>query len=150
MDTRHFFLQALAATGLICVASIGFASPLITAEEAARPAASAPVVHRAITRGPGIKLVAPDTGITEAKSPMDIKIGFEPRGGAKIDLGSLKVVYLKSPTVDLLERVKRGLSETGIDLRNAELPPGDHQLRITVQDSEGREGNAIVSLKVAR
>lgn len=143
-----FFRIAATAFGLIMPSA--FAAPLITVEEASRPAAVPAIVHRAITRGPGIRLVAPDLGGAETKSPVDIKIGFEPRGGAKIDLNSLKVIYLKSPTVDLLQRVKHGLSETGIDLKNAELPPGDHQLRVTVLDTEGREGTAVVSLKVAR
>ena len=58
--------------------------------------------------------------------------------------------YLKSPSVDLTERVKSGLSQSGIDLPSAEIPPGEHQLRVTVQDTEGRQNSAVILLKIAR
>jgi hypothetical protein len=77
-------------------------------------------------------------------------VSFEPRGGAKIDLASVKVTYLKANSVDLLPRVKPGLTEGGITLAGAQVPPGEHQIQISLQDSEGRQSNAILLLNVAK
>jgi hypothetical protein len=60
------------------------------------------------------------------------------------------LTYLRSPSVDLTERVKAGLSEKGIDLKVAEVPPGEHQIRVSVQDSDGRQSNVVLNLNVTR
>lgn len=60
------------------------------------------------------------------------------------------MTYLRSPSVDLTERVKPGLTEKGIDLKAAEVPPGEHQIRVSVQDSDGRASNAVLKLNVTR
>ncbi len=69
-------------------------------------------------------------------------------GGSKIDLASVQVSYLKTPAVDLTERIKPYLSVDGIDMPAAELPPGEHPIRIDIKDSEGRAGSANVVLKI--
>jgi hypothetical protein len=126
------------------------AQVLITEKEAALPAGSATIATRAITRGPAIKVVSPDPASAEVKSPFALKIGFEPRGGAKIDPASVKVVYLKSPSVDLIDRVKVGLTEKGIALEAAQAPVGEHQIRVTVQDSEGRQTSQLIAFTVVK
>lgn len=125
------------------------AAPLITVEEAARPPA-VDTAPRGISRGPGIRQMAPDQNSGPVKSPLSFKVAFEARGGSKINPGTVKVVYLKSPAVDLSDRIKVGLSDGGIDLGGVEVPPGEHRLRVTVQDSEGRESNALITLKVSK
>ena len=140
---------SIAATALLALSGQGFAALLIKDAEAKLPAAAGGLATRGITRGPGIKQVSPDPS-QDIKSPLNLKVAFEPRGGAKIDLSSVKVTYLKSPLVELLDRVKPGLSETGIELAGAEVPPGDHQIRVSVTDSEGRQSSTIVELKVVK
>jgi len=134
---------------LLFAASI-HAAPLITEGEAALPAAAPAVVTRGVTRGPSIKQVSPDPAADAVRSPISLKVAFEPRGGAKIDPASVKVSYMKSPAVDLTDRVKPALTEKGIQIDNAEVPPGDHQIRLTVQDSEGRQGTAVIHFKVVK
>jgi hypothetical protein len=131
------------------LAATAQAAPLITENEAKLPAAAA-VVTRGITRGPAIKLVSPDPAAEGVRSPFSLKVLFEPRGGAKIDPASVKLSYLKSPAVDLTERIRPGLSEKGILLEGAEAPPGEHPIRLTVQDSEGRQASTIILLKVVQ
>lgn len=143
------FVLSIAATMLLTLSGHGLAAPLIKDAEAKLPAAAGGLATRGITRGPGIKQVSPDPS-QDIKSPLNLKVAFEPRGGAKIDLSSVKVTYLKSPSVELLDRVKPGLTETGIDLAGAEVPPGDHQIRVSVTDSEGRQSSTIVELKVVK
>lgn len=142
-------ILSIASAALLALSGNALAVSLIKDSEAKLPAASGSLATRGITRGPGIKQLSPDPA-QGIKSPFNLKVAFEPRGGAKIDLASVKVTYLKSPSVELLDRVKPGLSETGIDLTGAEVPAGDHQIRVSVTDSEGRQSSAIVELKVVK
>lgn len=123
------------------------AAPLITSKEAALPPAVGVLATRGISRGPAIKVVspAPDASV---KSPFDLKLNFEARGGEKIDPNSIKVVYMKSPFVDLTPRLQSAITPTGIDLQQAEVPPGEHTLRVTVKDGAGRETNSTMTIVV--
>jgi len=123
------------------------AAPLITAKEAALPPAAGALATRGISRGPAIKMVspAPDAAV---KSPFDLKLNFEARGGEKIDPATVKVVYMKSPFVDLTSRLQPAITPTGIDFQQAEVPPGEHTLRVTVKDSAGRETNSTMTIVV--
>jgi hypothetical protein len=121
---------------------------LITPDEAKLPNATAQIPTRGITRGPGIKLVSPDPSAKAIKGPFDLKVAFEPRGGAKIDPAGTTITYMKNPPVDLTERVKAGIKPEGIDVGKAVVPPGEHQIRITVKDDEGRQTSQVISLNV--
>jgi len=123
------------------------AAPLITAKEAALPPAAGTLATRGISRGPAIKLASPEAD-TPVAAPFDFKVNFEPRGDAKIDPSSVKVVYMKSPFVDLTPRLKSAISANGIDFAKADVPPGTHTIRVTVKDSEGRETNSVLNLVV--
>ncbi|WP_096700897.1 hypothetical protein [Magnetospirillum sp. 15-1] len=137
--------MALAA-GLLLVATPSRAATLITEAEAALPAAAGGVTMRGITRGPTVKLVNP----AETKSPFDLKVKFEAHGGSAIEPGSVKVVYLKSPIVDITDRVKPFVSPGGIDMAKAEIPAGRHAIRIDVKDTEGRAGSTTLDLTVTK
>lgn len=127
------------------------AAPLITEKEAKLPPGDgASIATRAITRGPGIRVLAPEPGSVAVRSPFQFKVAFEPRGGARIDPSTVKIVYVKTPNVDLLERVKVGLSDKGIELDAAEAPAGEHQIRVTVQDSEGRQTSHLIGFTVIK
>jgi hypothetical protein len=124
-----------------------FAAPLISAKEAALPAASGTLATRGISRGPAVKLNSPEAD-TPVMSPFDFKVAFEARGDAKIDPASVKVIYMKSPFVDLTPRLKSVISTNGIDLARADVPPGTHTIRISVKDTDGRETNSVLTLVV--
>lgn len=137
---------------LLIVASVLFgnlatAAPLISAKEAALPPAAGTLATRGISRGPAIKLASPEAD-TPVTAPFDFRVAFEPRGDAKIDPNSVKVVYMKSPFVDLTPRLKGAISANGIDFAKADVPPGTHTIRVTVKDSEGRETNSVLNLVV--
>jgi hypothetical protein len=85
----------------------------------------------------------------DVKSPVHLKLKFESFGGAKIDLSSVKVTYLKKPAVDLTERLASVTQAGGIDVA-AEMPAGVHHIRVDLKDSEGRAGTANFALKVAQ
>jgi hypothetical protein len=142
--------------GLLGCAAVFFAGSapalagqvLITAEEAELPPPKGAIAadRRGITRGPKVDLVTGE----QMKSPMRLQLKFEPYGGAKIDPDSVKVTYMRTPNVDLTPRVKSFVLPSGIDMPDAELPPGDHMVRVDVKDSDGRAGTTSFVLKVAR
>mgnify|MGYP006292343305 FL=1 len=131
-----------------CIAVSANAAPLISPKEAALPNAKGALSTRGISRGPTIKLNAPTSESVE--SPFDFRMTFEPRGDAKIDPDSVKVIYLKFPYVDLTPRVKAAISSSGIDFPKAEVPPGHHSIRVTVKDTEGRETNSVFNIEVVK
>lgn len=146
--TNKRFLSVFAGIFLL-LQGTAFAATLITPEEAALPAAAGDSLTRGISRGPGVELVSPKADFGPVKAPFELKIAFEPRGGNKIDPASVKVVYLKSPFVDLTPRLQGSITETGIVLPDASVPAGQHDLKITVLDEDGRETNSVVQLVVA-
>jgi hypothetical protein len=143
MKLSHLLL----ATSLLAASQWGVAASLISAKEAALPPAAGALATRGISRGPGIKLASPEAD-TPVAAPFDFKVNFEPRGDAKIDPSSVKVVYMKSPFVDLTPRLKSAISANGIDFAKADVPPGTHTIRVTVKDTEGRETNSVLNLVV--
>jgi hypothetical protein len=127
-----------------------YAATLITPQEAALPAAPGEALTRGISRGPGVKLVSPDTDLGPVKAPFELKVAFEPHGGNAIDPASVKVMYLKTPPVDLTPRLQQSITDTGIVFPDADVPVGEHDLKITVLDKEGRETNSVVHLVVVQ
>ena len=102
---------------------------------------------RGITRGPRIELVQPGE---RAYSPMRFHLRFQSFGGAKINIDSLRVTYLKTPEIDITPRVRRFAQPTGIDIPDAEVPEGEHFLRVEIADTEGRTRSSVIALKISR
>jgi len=125
------------------------AAALITPEEAALPPQKGAVPNsgRGITRGP--KIQVPDAESGMRTSPMRFQVRFQTFGGSSIDLEALKVTYLKTPVVDLTPRIKPFAQPNGIDMPDAQLPPGDHLVRVDIKDSDGRAASTSFLLKIA-
>jgi hypothetical protein len=124
------------------------ANVLITDEEAKLPPPKGAVAadRRGVTRGPKIKFLEDGEAL---HSPAHLQLTFESFGGAKIDPDSVKVTYLKTPNVDLTPRVKSFVQVSGIDIPDAQLPVGDHMVRVDIKDSDGRIGSTSFVVKVA-
>jgi hypothetical protein len=140
-------LLGLAAAGLL-ISGAAQATQLITEEEAKLPPPKGAVAtdRRGILRGPKVEVVSPSDAVS---SPLRLQLKFESFGGAKIDPDSVKVIFLRSPNVDLTSRVKPFIQADGINLQDAELPPGEYMVRVDIKDSDGRPGSASFTLKVA-
>ena len=140
-------LIATAATPLLG-GPASAAHVLITQDEARLPPPKGAIAadRRGITRGPKIILVG---DVEPLHSPVHLQLKFESFGGARIDEDSVKVTYLRTPNVDLTPRIKPFVQITGIDVPDAELPVGDHMVRVDVKDSDGRTGSASFVLQVA-
>jgi hypothetical protein len=120
---------------------------LITPEEAKLPPPKGAVTlsARGVTRGPKVELVSQNTML---RSPARILLKFQTYGGAKVDLNAVQATYLRTPNVDITSRIKPFVNADGIDVPAAEIPPGEHMLRIEIKDSDGRVANTSILLKV--
>ena len=128
------------AVGLLMMGTAQ-ATQLITNDEAKLPPPKGAIAadRRGILRGPKVEIVSPHGA---AHSPLRLQLKFESFGGATINPDSVKVIYLRSPNVDLTPRVKPFIQASGIDMPQAELPPGEYMVRVDVKDSDGRPGTA--------
>jgi len=85
--------------------------------------------------GPKIRLEKPH-GDDPQPSPVEIHIQFIPRD-APVDLSTLEVTLVKIIDIDLTERVKDYATDTGLHIKDANLPSGEHTVRVTLGDTEG-------------
>jgi hypothetical protein len=124
------------------------ATELITANEAKLPPPKGAIAadRRGILRGPKVEVVSPSGTV---HSPLRLQLRFESFGGATINPDSVKVVYLRTPNVDLTPRVKPFIQANGIDMPEAELAPGEYTVRVDVKDSDGRPATANFTLMVS-
>ena len=145
----YLALMVVCVAGVITISSAARASHvLITEAEAKLPPPKGAVTadRRGITRGPKIEVIVDGQ---QVHSPVHLQLKFESFGGAKIDPDSIKVTYMKTPTVDLTDRIKSFVQASGMDMPDAELPPGDHMIRVDIKDSEGRIGSTSFVLKIS-
>ena len=145
---KRNILPALIAAGLLFSGAARAATQLITDEEAKLPPPKGAVAadRRGILRGPKVEFVSPSDSVS---SPLHLVLKFESFGGAKIDPDSVKVMFLRTPNVDLTARVKPFVQADGINIQDAELPAGEYMVRVDIKDSDGRPGTNIFTLKVA-
>ena len=142
---KGMFLGCVTA-GLM-ISGAAQAVQLITEEEARLPPPKGAVAldKRGLLRGPKVEYVS--TGET-VHSPLHLQLKFQSFGGATIDLDSVRIIYLRAPNVDLTPRVRPFVRSTGVDIPDAELPPGEYTVRVDVKDSEGHSGTTSFVLKV--
>lgn len=153
MDYKMYFRQrSLVLFGLIavlfslCDAKAEARVVLITAEEAKLPVPKEVVHSRAITRGPRIEVSNLDEG--KLHSPLHFKLIFRAYAGSTIDIDSLTVTYLRGSNIDLTQRVRPFARSTGIDIPDAEVPSGNHAIRVDLKDSEGRPATTSFVLTI--
>lgn len=118
---------------------------LIKPEEAALPPAPSLPKTRALTRKPEVVLISPDA---TAHSPFELRLKFRAHGGSRIDPNSFRLIYLKSPNVDLTQRVRRYVTAQGLEMPDAEAPAGQHAIKALISDSENREGSTVFTLNI--
>jgi hypothetical protein len=110
---------------------------LITSDEAKRPDDAR---KHSLLAGPLAKPAIRLHGLTKTTtSPFTFTIELRPYAGAKINLNTLQVRYLKQPQVDLLPRIQKFIDDSAqtivIKVPDAEAPPGRHRILLQVEDS---------------
>ena len=139
------------AAGLTAAAPAG-AFDLVTKEEAALPAGPLPVLQMrgSPTRRPKIVVISPPPSAGLVHSPLDLKLQFHAFGGGEIDPGSVVVTYLKQPAIDITQRIMPFITADGVNIPQAEVPPGKHQFWVELKDTTGRIGSAEFDFQVAK
>lgn len=132
---------------------------LITPEEAAmKPAAPdtdadtalggtmSEIGREMMNLGPIVEVKKPGTGKTVG-SPVEIIITFKERL-APINLESLDVILDKWININITDRVRPYVSEMGIHIPDATLPPGNHTIIVYIEDVKENptEVNVIMSV----
>lgn len=156
------------ATVIIVVAMVGIPTVghvavgpddfwLITPEEGALPPAqgvpvpgeegdftqlSAPLPDE----GPIIKIEKPAMDSVNG-SPLEIIIHFLPRK-SPVDPSSVEVTLVKFFNIDLTDRVLPYLTSDGIHIKEAELPGGEHTVRLWVEDKDGNASAKEMIVKI--
>ena len=130
--------------------SASHAFELITAEEAAqnaRPPEGYTLRRAAPTETPRIVVDQPQS--RDLKNPIDIAIRFIPEAGTQVNPDSLKILY-GWMGLDITERIRNQarITAQGITANGAELPTGDHTLKIEVADSRQRVGRTELRFSV--
>jgi hypothetical protein len=143
---------AVCVTAVIFLATDAPALVFITEQEASLPdaAGARQLDMRGITRGPKIVVLSPAPDAGMVRSPVNLLLKFETFGGAAIDPLSVKMTYLKTPAINLTQRISTSVTANGIEVSAAEAPPGTHYIRVEVKDSAGRTGSIIFPLVVAK
>lgn len=133
----------------------GIRFALLDADQLAELAQNPSTKLRALTvtkaNGPVINVMAP-SGFS-LSSPVDFNIQIRPRGDVAVDMKSLRIEYHLGPIwVNLTNRVmgQATINGTNFRARGADLPPGDHALRLTVRDEKSRVTQALVTFTVAK
>lgn len=122
---------------------------LISPEEAAFAPATEDNLIRSRglnNKGPRIDVLKPAEDIPQ-HSPLEIQVRFYPNP-ATVNPDSVKVQLVKFIAIDITDRVKPYLSEAGINVKEANIPPGNHLVRITVSDGKGETSSREIELQV--
>ena len=123
---------------------------LITVAEAALPRGTPPSfeIRGSPAHLPTITVVSPHVGGGAVYSPLELKLDFHAFGGAAIDPDSVVITYIKQPNIDISPRIKPFITVHGIDIAQAEVPPGLHQFWIELKDTDGRIGGREFDVQV--
>jgi hypothetical protein len=103
-----------------------------------------------VSRGPSITVLSPTPNDPAMHSPFRLQLKFEGRGGAQIDADTLKMTYVRTPAIDLTARVKPYANQSGIDLPDVSVPPGNHTIRTEIKDKDGRTGSVTFVIKMPK
>ncbi len=98
--------------------------------------------------GPIIKIEKPDPDHLY-NDLIDILISFDKNPiGEPVNMGSLRVIYLKMFGIDITDRIRPYVKETRIDANGIKFPEGEHEFEIRIKDNEQMESSEIFKLKV--
>ncbi len=134
---------------------------IITKEEAALPdmvrdinsqktiKSNGPIsAHQEIATGPIIVVEKPEDDALY-NDLIDILIHFKKNPlGEKVNMDSLRIIYLKLFGIDITDRLKPYINETTIDATKIKFPEGYHEFEIRIQDAEEIESTKLVSVRV--
>jgi hypothetical protein len=142
---------ALAACLLGAAAAMAQTGMLVTEEEfkASAAAPELPLSRSMQQAGaPKIELISPDINKPVA-APTNIELRFVGSSPAEPRPESFKAMY-GAFRIDITQRLLKvaRVTKDGISVSGADLPPGKHQLTLTLTDTLGRQTQQVLSFVV--
>jgi len=120
----------------------------ITPDEAALKDPPPLEILRSHSMGPKILIEMPKDGGTYT-TPLSIQVKFIANNDSSINIGSIKVLYLKwMLTKDITDKIKKYVSAQGIDVADAPLPKGKHTIQISLADFKKQETTIRLSFTI--
>lgn len=129
-----------------------FASQLLVSIEEMNTSNNAthPFTTRAVTPkdAPIIDLSFPKLS-APVSSPTPIELKFQTTAPSSVKPETFKVLY-GSFEIDITKRILNvaKVTESGVNVQEANLPKGKHKLLIVVEDTYGRRGNKTIQFEV--
>jgi hypothetical protein len=134
--------RCIVVAAIFCSAKLAIADfVLITEDEARRP--------RQFIRERSGQMPPPRIAVFGPKEdaptdlPLSFVVKFSARGGAMVNMDSVVVTYMVRDPVDLTGRIRPFIQKEEIRIKDAIVPPGKHQLRISVEDSNGESRHTL-------
>ncbi|MDF1736615.1 MAG: hypothetical protein P1U37_15090 [Minwuia sp.] len=126
-------------------------SEIVAISDGSLPGASLNATPRAaVADAPVIELLQPNA-TTHFRAPVDIHVRMRPGLGASLDMSSLEIRYVGSIfSFDITDRILEHaeVKDGEIMASNADLPSGEHEILIRVNDSWDRKGERRFSFTV--
>ncbi len=140
----YWGVLAIAAWGVFLASMGAHAFTLVTEDEVrteARAAEKQPARRRALPAvgAPRIEVRAPRLSGSALRNPLRIELGFTSGADAEINPASFRAFY-GSLRIDITERIVKSVRVTtsGLNVDNAEIPPGSHRLFLRIADTKQR------------
>ena len=136
---------------LCCCAGPCLAFELVTPQEM-QASMAAPEPLRAKAGGspgaPVIEVLAPKLNAPIA-SPSRIELQFQTAGQSAVRPETFKALYGRL-RIDITQRLLNATKVTaqGITVHEASLPKGSHRLLLSIEDTEGRQGQKTIEFEV--
>jgi hypothetical protein len=147
-DVRRAVLGVLAVAllaPLLAVARV----PILADEEANLPPGTAEQETFGLrSGGPIITIKSPPAG-HPVPTPFDIDMTFAPGpSGQPVLDETLRVKYVKLFEIDITDRVRPHLHDNHLFVKDADIPPGQHRIRVSIADAGGNVTTDLLRLDV--
>lgn len=109
-------------------------------EVSTRPVPPRPMLESLDPDAPEIIVDSPEVQEKPFAAPVKVIVRFVAKPGTRVVPDSVKLIYVTFfSDIDITDRVRDRITETGIRDEKAELPSGSHHLIVHVSDDQGRE-----------
>ena len=104
----------------------------------------------AAVEGPGpLIVVSNPKALERVRSPVKIQVSFEPgRSGLPPAMETLKVTLIGFFDIDITDRLREYVEGTRLNVEEADLPTGNHRIRMAIRDTTGNPNERDVIVLV--
>ena len=100
------------------------------------------------SNGPVIELMQPNIA-EQITTPIDIVINFLPGASqAQPNMKSLIIALKGIITIDITKRLKPFINGTTLNVQDAKIPKGKHQILVMIQDQQENYSERLIKIKV--